>query len=75
MATLGARPGSPLGVSRTTGAAGEATYRWLPDWKEPHYYVDVDSTQWVLDGDKQVADNELAALAAPALLERKGLMR
>lgn len=25
--------------------------------------------------DKQVADNELAALAAPALLERKGLMR
>ncbi|WP_146395982.1 thioredoxin family protein [Pseudobythopirellula maris] len=36
----------------TTDAAGEAIFRWLPDWESHHYYPDVAlASGWVLDGD------------------------
>ena len=55
----------------TTDATGEATYRWLPDWKEPYYYVDVDSKQWVLAGDKQVAADGAAIFTLKPRKPRK----
>ncbi len=33
-----------------TNKDGEANFRWFPDWKDIHCYVDLKSDQWVIDG-------------------------
>lgn len=47
----------------TTDASGEALCQWLPDWEKHHYYVELKSSDWVLDGDLQtVADVAICKL-------------
>ncbi len=33
-----------------TNKDGEANFRWFPDWKDIHCYVDLKSDKWVIDG-------------------------
>ena len=40
----------------TTNAAGEVTYRWFPDWDKHYSYVDLDTAQWVIDGDNAIVN-------------------
>ena len=40
----------------TTDAAGEAVCRWFPDWKEVHYYPEINETNRILEGDRKVVD-------------------
>lgn len=43
----------------TTDDNGEAIFKWFPDWKDHHYYVELQSLDWVLDGDLQT-DGDVA---------------
>jgi hypothetical protein len=39
-----------------TNAAGEAVYRWFPDWDQVHYYAGIDDEVWLIEGDHKVVD-------------------
>jgi hypothetical protein len=51
----------------TTDAAGEAVYRWFPDWPEVHFYAVINETNWVLEADRKIIDG----VAIYTLKERK----
>jgi len=51
----------------TTDAAGEAVYRWFPDWPEVHFYAVVNETKWILESDRKIIDG----VAIYTLKERK----
>jgi len=38
----------------TTGSAGEANYKWFPDWDDHHFSAHLRSDQWKIDGDKEI---------------------
>lgn len=40
----------------TTDAAGEAIYRWFPDWPEVYRYADINEDTWILDDDPKNID-------------------
>ncbi len=42
--------GTMDGFHLTTDAAGEAVCKWFPDWKEAHYYADIEERPWIWDG-------------------------
>jgi hypothetical protein len=35
----------------TTDAAGEAVYRWFPDWDNAHFYTSIDRGPWVIESE------------------------
>jgi hypothetical protein len=37
-----------------TDASGEAVFRWFPDWEKVHFYTDITSGKWTLDGDHKM---------------------
>lgn len=41
----------------TVDAAGEVTYKWFPDWDHHHFYVELRTDQWILDGDPRTVDD------------------
>jgi hypothetical protein len=38
-----------------TDSSGEVIYRWFPDWDKHHFYADLETKDWVIDGDPQTA--------------------
>jgi hypothetical protein len=40
----------------TTDAAGEAVYRWFPDWEKVHFNAEINENPWVLNGDAKIVD-------------------
>ncbi len=42
--------GTNDGFHLTTDAAGEAVFRWLPDWQRHHAYPDIHTNAWFIDG-------------------------
>lgn len=48
-----------------TNELGEAYFEWFPDWKEVHCYVDLESDQWVMDGDHQWIDGDFVVQVKP----------
>lgn len=58
--------------SMTTDSAGEVNYRWFPDWDKHHFYVDLKTDRWILDGDHQTAENTvLFKLKKSKIADRK----
>lgn len=47
--------------SLTTDAAGEAIYRWFPDWDKHHVQIDLNTSRWILDGEPK---SDSAAIVA-----------
>lgn len=41
----------------TTDKQGEAQFKWFPDWPKHHFYVELQSSGWVLDGDLETIDD------------------
>ena len=48
--------GSASHFQMTTDGAGEAVYRWFPDWNDVHFYAVIDETKWVLEPDRKIID-------------------
>lgn len=50
----------PIGTNEhfrmTTGAAGEVTCRWVPDWDKHDLYAVLNSDHWMIDGDNETID-------------------
>jgi hypothetical protein len=42
----------------TTDANGEVVYRWFPDWKHHHVYLDIKSPQWTIDLNEHENDGD-----------------
>jgi hypothetical protein len=40
----------------TADAAGEAVYRWFPNWDDTYFYADIDKSPWILDGEPKMVD-------------------
>lgn len=40
----------------TTDENGEIDYPWFPDWDQHHFYPELQSRKWVLDGDPKMVD-------------------
>lgn len=54
----------------TTDAAGEATYRWFPDWDKHHLQAELEARQWYVDGPAEV-DGEAIVFKLQRSKERK----
>lgn len=54
-----------------TNKAGEAVFRWFPDWLEVHCYVDLNSDQWVIDGKSKWVDGDFVVQVKPQKKRRK----
>ncbi|MEZ6135813.1 MAG: carboxypeptidase-like regulatory domain-containing protein [Pirellulaceae bacterium] len=54
-----------------TNQAGEAVFRWFPDWEDVHCYVDLKSDQWVIDGESKWVDGSFVVQVKPRALRRK----
>jgi hypothetical protein len=48
--------GSADHFGMTTDDAGEAVYRWCPDWDDIHFYADIDETKWVIESRPKMVD-------------------
>ncbi|MEX2168729.1 MAG: thioredoxin family protein [Pirellulales bacterium] len=42
-----------------TDAAGEIAYRWFPDWDEHHFYAELITSGWFLDGEPEAVDDAI----------------
>ncbi|HVU88481.1 MAG TPA: thioredoxin family protein [Pirellulales bacterium] len=40
-----------------TDASGEVVYRWFPDWEKHYFYADLETDDWVRDGDPETTGN------------------
>jgi hypothetical protein len=56
----------------TTDARGEVIYKWFPDWKEHHFYAELQSDKWTLEGDQRMIDDAVVfKLKKRKIAERK----
>jgi hypothetical protein len=39
-----------------TNSEGEAVHHWFPDWEKLHFYVDLESTEWIGGNDPKAVD-------------------
>ena len=53
----------------TTDANGEVVYPWFPDWDQHHFYPDLQTREWIRDGDPEMIDD------VAVLKMKKGLSR
>jgi hypothetical protein len=58
-----------------TDAAGEAIYKWFPDWDGHYFYVELKSDRWVLDGEHQTIDDAVVfKLKKSKIADRKRVL-
>lgn len=56
----------------TTDAAGEAIYKWFPDWDDYHLYAELKSDQWLTDSaHRKIDDTVVFDLNKRKIAERK----
>jgi hypothetical protein len=55
----------------TTDAAGEAVYRWFPDWDKIHFYASIDRNPWILDGNEPKIVDGIAVVKLKKMKPRK----
>jgi hypothetical protein len=58
--------------SMTTDAAGEVIDKWFPEWDEHHFYAELRSDRWILDGDhRTIEDTVVFKLKKSKIADRK----
>lgn len=62
--------GSIQASRMVTNQDGEAVFDWFPDWEEVHCYVDLNSEQWVIDGESKWIDGDFVVQVKPRMLRR-----
>lgn len=56
----------------TTDAAGEAIDKWFPDWDDHHFYAELKSNQWILEGVHQtIGDTIVFKLKKSKIADRR----
>ena len=48
-----------------TNAKGEASFKWFPDWKKVHCYVELEGDDWVKDGKQLFVDGDFVVKVKP----------
>jgi hypothetical protein len=65
--------GSIEASSMVTDRDGNAMFRWFPDWKDVFCYVNLNSHQWVIDGESKWVNGEFVVQVKPRTLRQKAV--